>query len=600
MRKTVPGEYFRESKAFGDLIIIVATAIVAFLLAMKFDLFRVVYVLHGNHVRVPWGIDEFLAALILLALALGAFSMRRWRELSWEVSLRTRLRGDLLAAVERAEREKAKTEAINETLQTMIHSSPLAVIMVDGHHNVLVWNPAAERLFGWSESEVVGSHLPTIPEHSLEEFCSIIENDLKGVNQVARELQRLRKDGSLVDVCLWTASYKNAGGEIIGSIGMFADITERKRMETSREESERRFYHILENVGLAAVIIDVSGRIVFCSDFLLELAEWGHAEVLGKDWFELFIPPEIKDQLMQLFAAMIGSGAFPRFHENEIVTRHGERRLIRWSNTVLRDLNGNVTGTASIGEDITDRKRAEAELRANQQQLASLAAELSLAEERERRRFASELHDQVGQTLAFTRIKLNSLAGTSPSDSFGPIMEIRDAVDQAIQEVRSLMFQISPPVLYEIGLESAIKWLCDWCREKYGFNVEFTDDNSPKPLAVEVRGTLFQAVRELLINSVKHAQTKNALISIKKISGKLVVNVEDAGVGFDVSTVLQGQVEKGGFGLFNIRQRIDHLGGEFEIASEIGRGTRVTILIPLAGQRQRETEENLNRSREEP
>ncbi|MBP0004696.1 MAG: PAS domain S-box protein [Cyanobacteria bacterium SBC] len=145
--------------------------------------------------------------------------------------------------------------------------------------------------------------------------------------------------------------------------GVLFDIGDRKQAEFALQESEQRFRVILETISLVGVMLDRDGKILLCNDFLLQLTGWQREEVVHRDWFDIFVPPEICDDLReQVFSVTIASGQFPTHYENDIVTRTGERRSILWNNTVLFDRDGNVISVASIGEDITDRKRAEREL----------------------------------------------------------------------------------------------------------------------------------------------------------------------------------------------------------------------------------------------
>jgi len=259
---------------------------------------------------------------------------------------------------------------------------------------------------------------------------------------------------------------------------------------------------------------------------------------------------------------------------------------------LIKDEKGNSVEIIGFFQDITagketknKLKEAEDALCAHQEQLSALAAMLSLAEERERRRIAGELHDRIGQTLAFAKIKLDMLhqclESTEHAQATG---EISKAIETSIQEVRTLTVQISPPLLYEIGLEAALEWLCEWARDNQGLEVAFHDDRQPKQMGEEIRSTLFQAVRELLINIAKHSQAKKAAISIKKHDNNLILQVEDEGAGFDMTKVAIKRENSLGFGLFNIKQRIRHLGGEFHAESELGRGTLVRLVVPLPGQ----------------
>ena len=218
-----------------------------------------------------------------------------------------------------------------------------------------------------------------------------------------------------------------------------------------------------------------------------------------------------------------------------------------------------------------------------QEQLSSLAVELSLSEERERRRFATELHDQLGQNLTFVRMKLDDILCLTPSAGCARSVEtMGEIVDQIIQDVRSLTFQISPPLLYEIGLEPALEWLGEEFLDKYSLHVEIDNDREGKPLSLEIRTAIFHIVRELLVNVVKHADTGRVLIVIEKADGMLRIEVNDGGAGFDVTRMEKGKERLRGFGLFNARQRITHLGGSMNIESSIGVGTRIIVQAPLS------------------
>jgi len=235
-----------------------------------------------------------------------------------------------------------------------------------------------------------------------------------------------------------------------------------------------------------------------------------------------------------------------------------------------------------IARDITERKRAEDQLLAYQGRLQSLASELSLAEERERRRIARDLHDRIGQTLAICKIKLGALRASASSTGLaGPLDEIHELIDEIIQETRSLTFEVSSPILYELGLEAAVEWLVEQIQEQYGLLSHFEDDRQPKPLDDDVRVLLFQAVRELLTNVAKHAQAHNVKVSLRRENSNIKITVEDDGNGFDTSDVVSHWSRAEGFGLFSIRERLGHLGGCLEVESEPGHGTWATLAAPL-------------------
>jgi signal transduction histidine kinase len=215
-------------------------------------------------------------------------------------------------------------------------------------------------------------------------------------------------------------------------------------------------------------------------------------------------------------------------------------------------------------------------------QLRSLASQLSLAEERERRRIAVDLHDRVGQALAIANIKLGVLRQLEGSTEFAALLdEISNFIEQAIQETRTLMFEISSPILYELGFEAAVRHLTDRIEEQHGIATICEYNQEPKPLDDDMRVLLFQAVGELLINAVKHARAHHVTVRIWRDEGQIRVSVEDDGVGFDPSGTAARPTLTGGFGLFSIRERLLHVGGKLVIESENARGTHVTLVAPL-------------------
>ena len=239
-----------------------------------------------------------------------------------------------------------------------------------------------------------------------------------------------------------------------------------------------------------------------------------------------------------------------------------------------------------LNREISGRKRAESQVAAYQENLRALASALSLTEERERRRLAVYLHDQIGHTLALANIRLGelrkSLPGEFPEFSTAELEKTGNLLEQAIRDTQSLTFKISSPILYELGLEAALESLTEQVQQEHGLAVRFVSDRQPKPLEEDVRVLLFQAVSELLVNVVKHAQAHNLEVSIRREGGDLKVEVGDDGVGFQVTKTDPRRRERGGFGLFSIRERLRPFGGLLEVQSAPGAGTHVTLTMPLA------------------
>lgn len=380
------------------------------------------------------------------------------------------------------------------------------------------------------------------------------------------------------------------GGSFIykGKISLFAVISDVERRERAEEElhnSEIRYRELVESANSIILRFDASFNITFLNKFGRDFFGCDQQDLAGKKLMDVIAPTAetsgryVKSIIEDIFR----NPQKYRTHENEIIRPDGSRVWISWTNKLVFDETGRFREVLSIGNDITERKAAEDALFASREQLKFMGAELSIAEERERQRIAAEFHDLVGQTLALAKIKLDYLLG-SPSSPELPmaIGEVRELLGETIRELRSQIFRISPPILHMVGFEAAVESLCEKYQEDCGINVVFMDDGKKKPLAEEQRGTLYTMVRELLLNVAKHAKAKNVVVSLERVEEDIEIRVEDDGAGFVPSQVCLPTGKKSCLGLFSIKQRIEYLGGTMHTDSEPGRGTRITLIVPIS------------------
>jgi signal transduction histidine kinase len=254
--------------------------------------------------------------------------------------------------------------------------------------------------------------------------------------------------------------------------------------------------------------------------------------------------------------------------------------LITYSPHIGQD--GEIKGFVVNAKDITERKRAEEEIRENQRSLRSLASELSLAEERQRHRIATELHDTVSQMLAFALTKLQNIHETASGDNLESLSDVCGMVSRVVGDMRSMIFDICSPTLYKFGLETAVSELLD---DKFTMrdeiNYSFHNDSKAKPLSEDIKIVLFQSIRELVNNIIKHAQAHNVEVDIQRHENTIRITVNDDGVGFNVEELKLPERSRGGFGLFSIAERLGYLGGSFELQAQPGRGSSFTLQAPL-------------------
>lgn len=238
---------------------------------------------------------------------------------------------------------------------------------------------------------------------------------------------------------------------------------------------------------------------------------------------------------------------------------------------------------ASSGLDSMEKRIAERtqSLVNYQEELQHMARELVLAEQRERRRVSMELHDYLAQILVACRMKMEAIKKQVRSKkNLEAVGEVKELLDESLAYTRTLIAELSPTVLYEAGLTAAIHWLAEQMQRRE-LHVEVEHNETEDRLTQDESIMVFQSVRELLLNVVKHAGTKTARVQIQREPRALSVIVSDSGKGFDTGEVIQSPSASGKYGLFSIRERLQAMGGLFFMQSAPGQGTRATLIIPL-------------------
>jgi signal transduction histidine kinase len=245
---------------------------------------------------------------------------------------------------------------------------------------------------------------------------------------------------------------------------------------------------------------------------------------------------------------------------------------------------GLVLVAAALSINVIRWKLVEKKLLRYQRRLKSLAQDLSVSEDRQRKRIAIELMNCITEPLMISKLNVEELLQNACPDSFGKkISEVCECLDQTIQDTRLLTFDLSSPILYETSFETAVsEWLSEQIDRRYGIRCEFKNDGKVEPLSKEAGLVLFRIIRELLINVVKHSHASNVKVSLTKVDNCLHINVSDNGIGFDPSKASSMPTQKGGFGLFSIRERLERMNGRIEIDSAPGKGTSIKIIAPLS------------------
>ena len=330
-------------------------------------------------------------------------------------------------------------------------------------------------------------------------------------------------------------------------------------------------------------------------------------EMIGHSILRL-IPQDRQEEEVHILTRL---RAGQRIEHYETIRRKKDGGLLDVSLTIspIRNQAGEIIGASKIIRDITDRKRMEirlresetqlrclaedlerlvenrtSELSQSQEQLRALAAQLNLAEQKERQRLAGELHDYLGQMLALNRIKIGLAKKQPMAASLARILdEVQTTTDKALTYTRTLVSQLSPPVLQEFGLTMALPWLVQQMLER-DLVVALQLKTSIPPIPEDQALLLFQSIRELLLNCIKHAGVAEATVVLERHDEALHVTVSDQGLGFDPSnifSVTQTKYSLPKYGLFSIRERMIAMGGGFNLQTAPGKGTVARLMFPM-------------------
>ena len=386
---------------------------------------------------------------------------------------------------------------------------------------------------------------------------------------------------------------------------ILTDLTEQKKYDRALVE-ERFSRMILEQTGEAVVVCDLSGRIIRHSRVTDRLLGKPILHTHFQTVFQ-FTPPAIVgsfgsaeewDEGRKMIEEVLGGKTFHGLEVGLQVENTNVPLIL--SGRPLQDDEENTIGAIMTMVDITDRKRAEQQLQdlndsleqrivertrallSYQQHLRDMTSELIGTEQRERRRLANELHDYLAQLLVVCRMKIAQLSqGGWERELKTAIQDIDKILTDSLNYTRTLIAELSPNILYELGLAPALVWLGGQF-EQHDLHVHIQEEEKDLQLPEDHAIFVFQAVRELLFNVKKHAGTNQATVSLKRTaSHELHVKVEDAGQGFPLEDASQNYNRPGKFGLFSIRDRIEALGGTINIESEVGRGTCISLLVPI-------------------
>lgn len=371
--------------------------------------------------------------------------------------------------------------------------------------------------------------------------------------------------------------------EAINFIKSEVDTLIRERLEAEKIllKSEERLRQVVEHAKAGIWEYDYgSDKIISTNNALAEITGYTKEEILSMRPVD-FLTKNNRHKFFERLALLnSGQPVSPDF-VYEAITKSGE---IKWvyvnANIIFRDnspYRANVVLT-----DITSLKLIESKLMEYQSKLKGLTIQLSMSEEKQRRILASELHDKIGQELFVIQLRLGSFMKslTQPAQ-IQEISKINQHVVQIIRDARNLINDISPPVLYDFGFQEAVESLARSTESKFDLRVITDFSGDTDHLSDDIKVVLYRNIREIIHNTVKHAKAKNLYISSRQSKDFIRILVKDDGGGFDMADSAGKAYLHKGFGLFDLREKMEHLGGSLEITSAPGAGVSISMDVPL-------------------
>jgi len=350
---------------------------------------------------------------------------------------------------------------------------------------------------------------------------------------------------------------------------------------TSKLTEGEENYHRVIDLAREGIAIHVDEKIVFVNRRLIEMLGFEHAgDLIGRNITDL-VEPIRRGISKELEATMIAQSDDLFSIEDVYECKNGQLLPVEVSAIPIR-----YQGSPAIqitARDISERKKVEAEIWEYQDMLKRLSSDLILAEEAQRRHLAIVLHDHLGQSLAMAKIKMAGLLNSiNDPELQAKLKAINTDIADAVKQTRSITYELSPPVLHELGLIEALEWRLEKVKLEHNIVTSYKHNLKNVRLRSEQEVILFRSVDEILKNVVKHSDATNVSITADATRYSFSLCVADNGKGFDTSILAPEQRPSDSFGLFSIKERIEYLGGVIDIQSEQGGGTMVILNVPVS------------------
>ena len=475
-----------------------------------------------------------------------------------------------------------------EFLNHLTKTIPDAIFSVKLPERIVSWCTDTYGILGYEAQECIGKSTEKLYPSPVEaqKMGALIDNAISNENEtVQTEIMLRRKNGEIFPVEAKLAFQKEAG-RVVSVTALLRDISERKLAEKKLQENHDYLKHLLSSIPDAVFRVKLPERVIdWVEDYSHIMGASDVKEMYGQPTRNYFASEDEYNAFGEIQRQTIENGK--DFMRHEIIVRRSDGKTFpaEVTSSFFRE-NGTVKYVTALVRDITDRKEAEKKILDYQKHLKALASQLTLVEERERRRIAADLHDDIGQTLAMSRLQLAAAiraCDCTGSKHHGMLEEISATLLKAIQDTRQLIFELGSAAIHEIGLGAAI---AEWIEEKMKslddeIDFDLVDNLADDMLEEDQRVILFRNIRELLTNTIKHARASKVEILLESDDHEIHITVQDDGIGFNPELISGEFNQEGGYGIFSIEERMADLGGRLEIDSAPHKGCCITMSLPI-------------------
>jgi PAS domain S-box-containing protein len=480
-----------------------------------------------------------------------------------------------------SKRAAQELQTLKDRLFFHIERSPLAFIEWDEELKVKSWSLRAQEIFGWTEYEVIAGGKNDFCGETFSVLYNIVQLLIKGeVKSQSAQCQNYTKDGRLI-WCEWFNSISKDSDGRVTVMSLVQDITERKKSEEQLKKSEMRLKEAQTITHLGNWELDLVNNTQVWSDELYMVFGLNKEDVApSRELFLSLIHPDdvdyIKSQFVNSYYLYI-SGVNFRFIRGDGAIRYGQAQ---WK--IEYDEAGKGQRLYGILQDITKQKEAELELKSTNEELRNLSSHLQNIREEERIHIAREIHDELGQQLTGLKMNISLLLRKLPGEEVvkQKLTEIIEQIDETIKSVRRISTSLRPSILDDLGLIAALEWHSREIEKRSEITVNFNADIQEPDLPVPSATGIFRIYQEILTNAVRHANAHTINSNLLQKNGYLLLRVEDDGQGMDLSE----PKTKKTLGLLGIKERTFLLGGRFDLQSQPGLGTVISIWIPVAAE----------------